>query len=68
MEIGLGRIDYEPVRVRNWDGEINYQARRKVSDYIIKYLTKNKKSARSWGILRKSNLRTATSPHEPSAN
>ena len=53
MEIGLGRIDYEPVRVRNWDGEINYQARRKVSDYIIKYLTKNKKSARSWGILRK---------------
>ena len=68
QEIGLGRIDYKAVNIVNWEGETDYKGIRKISVYITKYLTKDRRSARTWGILRKSNLRTATSPHEPSTN
>jgi len=53
MGIGLGRIDYEAIRVKNNDGEINYSGRKRVSDYIVKYLTKTNRITRTFGVVRK---------------
>lgn len=63
MPIGLGRIDYEAIKVKyiNDEGhpEIDYSGRRKVSDYLVKYLIKCDQITRSFGIVRKSRVSIA---------
>jgi hypothetical protein len=60
MPIGLGRIKYDAVKVKyiNDEGhaEIDYSGRKKVSDYLIKYLVKNKTITRSFGVARKARV------------
>ena len=60
MPMGLGRIDYEAIKVKyiNDEGhpEIDYTGRKKVSDYLIKYLVKNNQITRSFGIVRKKRI------------
>lgn len=63
MPIGLGRIKYDAVKVKyiNDEGhpEIDYSGRRKVSDYLVKYLVKDNQITRSFGIVRKARVSIA---------
>ena len=60
MPMGLGRIDYEAIKVKyiNEEGhpEVDYSGRKKVSDYLVKYLLKNNQITRTFGVIRKSKL------------
>lgn len=54
-QFGLGSIDVEIVQIKTFDGETNFKGIKKISNYITKYLTKEKQPCSVFGCMRKSN-------------
>jgi hypothetical protein len=53
-QFGLGSIDVEIVRIRNFDGEKEASGIKKISTYITKYLTKDRQPCSVFGLARSS--------------
>jgi hypothetical protein len=51
---GLGSIEVEIVRIRNFDGEKEASGIKKISTYITKYLTKDRQPCSVFGLARSS--------------